>query len=246
MEDHQEVTDDAARGDQADADPALTRRRFGRLWTNGDFLKFWAGETVSLFGAQVSMLGLPLTAILVLHAGPEQVGVLRALQLLPYLFLALLIGIVVDRRKRRSLMIIANGSRAVLIGLVPILAAVHQLRIMLLDAIALFVGVGAVLYDVCWQSYVPTIISDRRLMLEANSKLGTSSSAADVTGPGLTGALVQALTAPYALAANAVTYGLSVISLLTIRTRETVPNAASEQRNMLQSAREGLSWVFGE
>jgi MFS family permease len=245
MENHQEVTEDPAKGNHADADPAPIHRRFGALWTNTDFLKFWAGETVSLFGAQVSILGLPLAAILVLHAGPEQVGVLRALQLLPYLFLALLFGILADRRGRRPLMIIANGARAVLIGLVPILAAVHQLRISLLYVIALFVGAGAVLYDVCWQSYVPAIISDRQQMLEANSKLGTSSSAADVTGPGLTGALVQALTAPYALAANAVTYGLSVISLLTIRTRETVLNVPSEQRNLFQSAREGLSWVFG-
>lgn len=222
------------------------RRRFGMLWSNGDFLKFWAGETVSLFGAQVSLLGLPLTAVLILHAGPEQLGLLRALQLLPYLFLALVFGIMTDRRTRRPLMIAANGSRAVLIGLVPVLAATHHLRIGLLDAIALCAGIGAVLFDVCWLSYIPAIVTDRSLLVEANSKLGTSSAAAEVTGPGITGALVQMLTAPSALAVNACSYLVSVVSLLTIRTSETVPAVADEdKRSLLRDVREGLSWVFG-
>jgi MFS family permease len=229
----------------APAAPAGGRRRFGELWRNADFLKFWAGESLSLAGAQISLLGLPLTAVLVLNAGAEELGLLRLLQLLPYLFLALLFGVVADRNPRRPLMIASNLLRATALGLVPVLTVVHQLNIGLLDVIALLVGIGAVMFDVCWLSYIPTVVADRRLLVEANSKLGTSSSAAEIAGPGLAGALIQVLSAPYALAVNAGSYLLSVISLLAIRTPEQRPEPTKEKGNLLRDAREGLVWVFG-
>ena len=75
--------------------------RFTGLWRQPDFLKLWAGETISLFGSQITFLALPLTAVLVLHASPSQMGFLTAIEFLPFLVLSLFAGVWVDRLRRR-------------------------------------------------------------------------------------------------------------------------------------------------
>ncbi len=92
------------------------RRRFDGLWRHTDFLKLWAGQTVSLFGSQVTLLALPLTAVLVLQATPEQMGFLGAAEFLPFLLLTLFAGVWVDRRRRRTLLIAADLGRAALLA----------------------------------------------------------------------------------------------------------------------------------
>jgi MFS family permease len=215
------------------------------LWRNGDFLKFWIGETISLFGNHVTMLALPLTAVIVFNASDEQVGLLRFLQLAPYLGLALLFGLWVDRVRRRPVMIAANVSRLVLIALVPVLYWLDMLSTTPLLIIAFLVGVASVAFDVSWMSYVPTLVKDPKHYVEANSKIGTTSSAADVAGPGLAGALVTALTAPVALVADAFSFVISLVSLALIRTKEAPPKPATEERHLLHELRDGLQWVFG-
>ncbi|MFJ8648775.1 MFS transporter [Streptomyces sp. NPDC093546] len=216
----------------------------GSLWHNRDFLVFWIGETLSLLGTQVTNLALPLTAIVAFDATDEQVGVLRFLQLAPYLGLALVFGVWVDRSRRRRVMLGANLSRMVLIALVPLLYWLHALDMVTLLVIACAVGIASVLFDVSWMSYVPTLVRDPRNYVEAGAKMGVSSSAADVAGPGLAGLLVGALTAPVALVANAFSYLVSVISLLLIRTVEPRPDPTAAKRRMLPELRDGLGWVL--
>src|SRR5689334_11089345 len=104
------------------------RWRLAGLWRQPDFLKLWAGQTVSLFGSQVTTLALPLTAVLVLRATPVQMGILGAAQFLPYLFLTLFAGVWVDRRRRRPMLITADVGRAGLVGIIPLLALLGVLR----------------------------------------------------------------------------------------------------------------------
>jgi MFS family permease len=214
------------------------------LWHNGDFVKFWFGETVSLYGAQITTLALPLTALYTFNATPEEVGLLRFLWLVPYLLFALLFGAFIDRVRRRPVMLGANLARLVLIGLVPVLAWSGVLSIGPLFAIAFLAGTASVLFDLSWMSLVPALVRDRRLMVEANSKLGVSASSADAAGPGLAGVLVNALTAPVAMAVNAVTYLVSLVSLLLIRTPEPEVERPPS-RNLRAELAEGLKWVFG-
>ncbi len=176
------------------------------LWRNRDFLTFWSGETFSLFGAQITVLALPLTAVITLDAQPEELGVLRFLQMIPYLLLGPLFGVWVDRHRRRTAMIGANTLRLVLIGLVPLLAWLGRLDMPWLLVITFGVGIGAVLFDISWMSFVPTLIRDPDYLVDANSKLATTSASADAVGPGLAGSLVNLLTAPVAMAVNAGTY----------------------------------------
>ncbi|MEU6378191.1 MFS transporter [Streptomyces sp. NPDC046909] len=216
----------------------------GGLWRHRDFLVFWTGETLSLYGTQVTTLALPLAAVLTFDASAEELGVLRFVQLVPFLGLAMLFGVWVDRVRKRPVMIGANAVRMVLIALVPILAALDVLNTSWLYALAFGIGVGQVLFDVSWMSYVPVLVRDREQLVEANTKLSTTSSSADVAGPGVAGVLVNALSAPTAMAVNAVTYLISIVSLMTIKTREPEPPRA-EYRSIRRELAEGLKFVFG-
>ncbi|MEU6231528.1 MFS transporter [Kitasatospora sp. NPDC047058] len=213
------------------------------LWHNRDFLAFWFGETVSLLGTQVTNLALPLTAIRAFHATDEQVGLLRFLQLVPYLGLALLIGVWTDRARRRPVMLGANLVRLALVGLVPLLYWWDALDLTVLLVIACAVGTASVVFDVSWMSYVPVLVRRPEHYVEASARMGTSSSAADVAGPGLAGLLVSALTAPVALVVDACSYAASVVSLLLIRTPEPPPEPAAD-RHLLRELRDGLGWVL--
>lgn len=215
----------------------------GSLWGNADFVRFWAGETVSLFGTQVTYLALPLTAIYTFRASAAEVGVLRFVQLAPYIGLALLFGVWVDRHRRRPVMLWTNAARMVLIGLVPVLHLAGLLTMPLLLAIACAVGIASVLFDVSWMPYVPSIV-DSRHFVAANAKMAVATSASAVAGPGLAGALVAALTAPVTLVVDAFSYLFSIAALLSVRRREPVPQAPPE-RHLLAELRSGLSCVFG-
>jgi MFS family permease len=206
---------------------------------------FWTGEALSLYGTQITQLALPLTAVLVFGVGAGELGMLRFAQLVPFLGLALLFGVWVDRMRKRPVMLGANVVRMVLIGLVPVLYELDLLTLPTLYALALGIGVATVLFDVSWMSYVPVLVKDRRSLLEANTKLNATLSSADIAGPGLAGLLVSAFSAPFAMAANAFSYALSVLSLILIRKPEPAPEPPAEKRRLRVELAEGLRWVFG-
>jgi MFS family permease len=218
--------------------------RWGELWGSPDFLTFWAGETVSQVGAGVTTLALPLTAVLALGATPQQLGVLQAAQFLPFLLFSLVFGVAMDRRRRRPAMIVANAGRAVLVGLVPVLAALGELRLAALYVIVFGVGTLTTLFDVSMFSYVPTLVRDRRHLVEANGKVAASISAATIAGPGLAGFLVQALSAPITLTVNALSYAISVATLLLIRAEEPRPDAAGGRRHLRREVGEGFGVIL--
>ncbi|ADB32619.1 major facilitator superfamily MFS_1 [Kribbella flavida DSM 17836] len=213
------------------------------LWANRDFRRFWCGETLSLLGNQVTTLALPLTALQVFGASDEEVGLLRFLQLLPYLGLALIFGVWVDRARRRRVMLGANLTRLVLLAAIPVLHWLDLLTLPTLLLMATAVGVASVLFDVSWMAYVPVLVREPKQYVEASAKLGMSSSATDVAGPGLAGLLIGWLTAPVALVVDACSYAVSVVTLLLIRTPEPVP--AKQRRHAGRELREGVRWVFG-
>lgn len=231
--------------DAATAEPEVSGER-ATLWHNRDFVTFWFGETVSLFGTQVTTLALPLTAVLMFDASTEQVGILRFVQLVPYFGLALLFGVWVDRVRRRPVMFAANAVRMVLLGLVPLLSHLGVLSMGPLLIIACGIGIASVLFDVSWMSYVPTLVKDPKHYVEAYAKLGVTSSSADVAGPGLAGVLVGALTAPTALVFDAFSYLASMVSLVLISAREQRPPPPVTKRRLRTELSDGWHWVFGD
>lgn len=214
------------------------------LWRHGDFLRLWGGQTVSQFGEQITVLALPLTAVLLLHANAFQMGVLGAMSTLPFVLVGLFVGVYADRRRRRPLLIAADVGRALLLGLVPALALVHRLTLADLAAIAFAVGCLTVLFDVAYQSYLPALVG-RDAIIDGNAKLETSRALSQVAGPGVGGLLVQVLAAPLAVAANAVTYLVSVATLLAIHGSEPAPAPLAPGTRAWPQIREGLAWVLG-
>jgi MFS family permease len=213
-----------------------------RLRRNGDFVKLWAGETISLLGTQVTVLALPLVAVITLHASAGEVGILNACRYAPFVVVTLVAGVVVDRVRRRPTLIVANAARAVLVALIPLGAVLGWLRIEYVCAIAFAVGIFTVFFDLAYQAYLPSLV-ERELLTPANGRLQASASAAELGGPGLGGLLVQALGAPYALVADAVSYAVSIFSVSAIRDRE--PEPVREGRPPLVSAiRAGFAFTF--
>jgi MFS family permease len=221
----------------------LASRRWGGLMTEPDFLKLWGGLTISQLGAQVSGLALPLAAV-GMGATATEMGVLGALRWLPYLLFRLVAGAWLDRIRRRSVLVATHVGRAVLLAAVPIAALVGGLRIELLFVVAFGAGTLTVLSDGAYQSLPPTIVPRERLV-EANSRFSLSFSIAQVAGPGVGGILVQALTAPIAVALDALAFAVDAVLVLAIRTPEPPPAPRAGETRLADEIAEGLRWVFG-
>jgi MFS family permease len=213
----------------------------GSLWQR-DFLKLWGGETVSLFGTQVTVLALPLTAVLTLEASASELGLLNAARFAPFIAVILFAGVWVDHRRRRPILIQTNVGRALLIALVPAAAFLDILRMELLYAVGFLVGVLTVFFDVAYPSYLPSLVG-RRQLTAGNSRLEASRSAAEVGGPGVGGLLVQLVTAPFALLIDAISFVFSAVVLSTIRAPEPEP-ANAERSPAWVAIREGFSFTF--
>jgi MFS family permease len=213
------------------------------LWRHRNFLLLWSGQSVSEIGSSVTLLALPLTAVVVLRASTFQVGLLTAASTAAFALIALPAGALVDRWAKRRLMIWCDVARMVIIGSVPLAAALGVLTLWQLYAVAVTAGVGTVFFDVAYQSYLPEVV-DREHLVEANGKLGATQAFAQVTGPGLGGALTGLLGAARALAADSISYAVSVASLLAMDVREEARPAEGARLGLRQEIAEGLSFVL--
>ena len=223
----------------------LKRLRLAGLWHHPDFLKFWAGQTVSLFGSQISLLALPLTAVLVLKATPFQMGVLTALGAVPTLLFGLIAGVWVDRLPKRSILIVIDAGRFILLSLIPLAFLLGILRLGMLYLLAFLVGTLTMFFTVAYRSYLPALI-DREQLVEGNSKLELSQSVGEIVGPGLAGTLVQLLSAPIAVLVDALSFLVSALSLAWIRAPEPTSRSEQPSPRMGRAIAEGLRFVFGE
>ena len=215
------------------------------LSRNPEFLKLWVGQTISVFGSQITNLALPLTAVLVLNATSSQMGVLNAVGFMPFILVGLFAGVWADRMRRRPILMAADVGRFVLLGSIPLAALGGFLTIPYLYVAIFLIGIMTVFFDVSYQSFLPSLVG-REQLVEGNSKLEVSNSAAAILGPGLGGFLVQTLTAPIAIFFDAISFLISAISLRLIHSKEDLPERPhGEQQNMLREIREGLGVIFG-
>jgi MFS family permease len=217
-------------------------RRRG-LWRNGAFLTLWAGQTVSEFGSRVTGVALPLVAVLLLGATPQQMGLLSGLQYLPVALASLVAGVWVDRLRRRPLLIATNLIMAAIIGTVPLAAAAGQLRIEQLYVVGPLMGLCGVVFGLAYAAYFRSLVS-RHELLEGNTKLRLTSSAAAVAGPGVGGALVQLASAPLALLIDSLSYLVAAVSVWLIRVPEALPLPASRRSGLWREMAEGLRLVW--
>lgn len=208
-----------------------------------NFRQLFLADTVSQLGIQVSMLALPLVAVLALHATRIEVGLLSACETAAFLLVGLPAGAWVDRWRRRRVLILGDLGRAVLLASVPLAWWAHRLSMPQMFAVALLTGVGTVFFDVAYQSYLPHLV-DRQQLVEGNAKLEAVRGVNQIAGPSAAGLLIGWLTAPFAVAVNAISYLCSALFVARIRVIEERPTRGPDA-NLRREIAEGLRFVLG-
>jgi MFS family permease len=229
--------------------PSLLRRLAVRwvpplLFDAIDFRRLWFGQSISVFGDQVTLLGLPLVAVLVLGADAGQMGTLTAAGLLPHLLFSLPAGVWLDRvQRRRRVMIAADLGRAGLIASIPAAFALGVLTMPQLYLVSFLAGSLAVAFDLSWNTLFVSV-TQRERYVEAMALLNGSRSLAYVAGPSIGGWLVQLLGAPLAMLADAASYLGSVVVLRRIESTE--PPIEVEEGGLRERLMAGLSFALGD
>jgi MFS family permease len=216
------------------------------LWRQGDFMKLWTGQTISQFGDEITLLGIPLLATLTLDAGPLEFGILGVVRFLPWILFTLPAGVWVDRMRRRPILIGADIARAALLASIPVAFVGGFLSLVQVYVVAFLAGTLEVFFDVAYQSYLPSIV-ERDELVEGNSKLELSRAGSQVAGPTVAGFLIQAIGAPLAIAFDALSYLGAALFVGLIRRQETGPEphdpATGQRPSMWQEARAGIGYV---
>jgi MFS family permease len=195
----------------------LRDRAYRRLWTS---------IAISSFGGQVTMLALPLTAAVLLHATPTQMGLLGAVEILPFVLLSLPAGVWLDRVRKLPVYIAGELTIALVTISVPVAWWLGWLSIEWLYACGFVLGSVYTVAGSAAQIVLTQVVSRERLV-EAHAKNALASSAAEVAGPGVAGALIKVVGAPLALLVDAVLVTVSAAILRGVRVREAAPEGAA-------------------
>lgn len=227
-------------------EPVAGRVTSSSLWRDADFRKMWAALSISLVGSQITILGLPLIAALTLNASPFQMGLLAAAGRAPFLLISLPAGVWTDRLRRRPILIASDLGSALLLLSIPIATlAFGRLHFVQLCVVAFGIGALSVVGQVAHLAYVPTLIG-RDQLVEGNTKLQVSYSAAETVGPGLGGLLIQLVSAPLAMLADAVSFVMSALLLRGIARREPVPIRQERPEPMVGAITAGMRALLGQ
>ncbi len=212
------------------------------VWRDGDFVRLWSAATISIFGSLIGRTALPFVAILTLHAGALEVSALRSLELVAALLVGLVAGAWVDRLRRRPIMVAADLGRAILFITIPVAAIAGVLGLGQLFVVAFLAAILTTFFDLADRAYLPTLVRPDRIVA-ANSALTVSGSAAEFAGFGISGFLVQILTAPFALVFDAVSFVVSAVLIRSIKRPEPAPPERADRAPMQREIRDGLRLV---
>ena len=214
--------------------------RVGHL--NREFLKFWLGQSVSLLGNQFTQLALPLAAAVTLHATPIEMGLLGAMRFLPGIVVGFPAGVWLDRNKRKPVVVASQAISACALATIPATALLHVLSIGQLYAVALVTGATTTTQVISITSLMPTLVGRDRLV-QANTRMQSSFTAASLVGPGLAGATVQLLTAPIAIAVDAASFVVGSLTAAWTRVDEVLPAHPAKARPVADAI-EGQRWMW--
>lgn len=215
----------------------------GSLWRHADFLRLWAAQAVSAFGSRITRTALPIIAVATLNESAGVISLLMAMQLGPGIFVGLFAGGVIDRSRKRRILIASDLFRAAAVGSLTIAWALGYLNIIHVMLVGAAVGAGTALFSITDNTYLPALIG-RKHLAEGNAKLESTEAIAEITGPASAGWLIAILGAPLAVVIDAVSYLWSAIMLGQIRTKERKPENLEKPKHLGEDLRIGLRTVF--
>ncbi|AGL16171.1 MFS transporter [Actinoplanes sp. N902-109] len=224
--------------------PAKADSRIARYFVADQpkFRKLWIAQSISVLGSQVTLVAFPLTALYALHADAKEVGILSALETVPFLLFGAFAGVLIDRWRSRRVLVLMDWIRAVALGLIPTLWLSHGLNINWLYGVAFVVGACTVFFDIAYQSALTSLVRPTDL-LTANRWLEASGSLASVSGPGVAAVLLKVLSAPITIAVDAASFAISALFLHSIRSPEAKPVVAHDA-SIWQDFKAGLRYIF--
>lgn len=205
---------------------------------DGTFLRFWAGSSVSTIGNQVTVLALPWL-VLQLTQSPFQLGIVGALEFVPFLVFGLIVGVYADRWDRRLILLIADLVRFLVLVSVPLAALLHVLTLVQLYLVAFIAGTARVWFEVAHYSLIPALVSPARVV-EANSSLEVTDGVSNLVGPSLGGLLIRLFGAANALLADALSFLLAAAAWISLGSR---PSEALVEIGWRAQLVAGLRWV---
>jgi MFS family permease len=206
------------------------------------YVRFWTASAVSAFGSQVSGLALQIVTAVTLSASATEVGLVSAARWAPYLLFGLVAGVLVDRCRRKPMMVTMDLGRAVLLAAIPLLYALGRLNIAALCVCVFAFGVLCLFFDAANQSYVPRLVP-RELLNAGYARLEQANAVSGSTGPLIAGALIRFIGAPLAVLVDAVTYLVSGLLLVSVRAHDPIPDRGA-RRSLGSELREGVAWVY--
>lgn len=221
----------------------MTRTAAGAAFPPHGFTRFWVGETVSSFGTYVTLLALQTLVVLTLQGTAQDVGWLNSARWLPYLVLGLIVGALVERRRRRPVMVTTDLARALLLGAIPAAWALGVLSLPLLLVIVAGYGTASLVNDAASQSFLPRLVPREQLQ-RAHARIDGADAVAQTTGPVLAGILIKFLGAPLAVLVDALTYLVSAVLVGSLRTAEFQRSRSGPVPNLRLEIEEGVRWVY--
>jgi MFS family permease len=208
---------------------------------SADFRRLWLSNSLTQFGAQITMLALPVCAALLLHASSSQMGVLAACETLPFLLFGLPVGVLLDRYRRLPVMLCSDTLVMIALVTVPLAWKLGILSIYWLYAVGFVIGSGYVFGGGAEQVFLTSIVG-RDKLVDAQARFASTESAARLLGPGLAGTLVQLVGPPLAVLCNAAGFAISLVNLRRIRTREAEP--PRKDTHPVREMIDGLAFVW--
>ena len=213
------------------------------LWRNRDYLLLWSGQAISSVGTNVSGFAFPLL-ILFLTGSPAQAGLISALRTVPYIFLSLPVGALIDRWDRKRVMLLCDSGRALALGSIPLAYLIWgSVPLAQFYLAALIEGTLYVLFDIAEVACLPRVVPKEQLPA-ATAQNQASQITAVLAGSPL-GGVLYAISHLLPFLADAISYAVSVVSLFLMKTSFQGERTA-EQRNLRVEIGEGLRWLWSQ
>jgi len=215
----------------------------GDLLRDATYRRLWTSILISSLGGQVTMLALPLTAAVMLHATPTQMGLLTAMEIIPFVLFSLPAGVWLDRVRKLPVYVIGETAIALILVTVPLAMWFDMLTMTWLYVVGFVIGTIYTTAGSAAQIVLTQVVARERLV-EAHAKNALASSGAEVAGPGVAGALIKVVGAPVALLVDAALLLLSAFILRGINIQEAP--TSTKDAHFWRDLKAGVRFVRGQ